>query len=53
MAKNSDDPITPVEIVEELTEDELADLQRLERKVERAATNLTRDTLQRQGSSHC
>jgi len=36
MAKNSDDPITPVEIVEELTEDELADLQRLERKVERA-----------------
>jgi len=36
MTENLDDPTTPIEIVEELTEDELADLQRLERKVERA-----------------
>jgi len=36
MTENLDDPITPIEIVEELTEDEQADLHRLEMKVERA-----------------
>ncbi len=36
MAENSDDQITPIEIVEELTEDELADRHRLEMRVERS-----------------